>query len=319
MYFCCLPPIFNLPAILTKKKKRKKATTNKNLWPYGCAKSLANQQDSSMSLQILAAFCRENDATLFLGTSAMESTSSWCRLFILGESLQHFHLVSPPWALPGLLPRQWTLSHSSAWSPIYRISCYTAFITLEGIHLIKNGWISSRKRCNSFISCWLLSGCRTKHPSAWAKYLWPWHIMSEEWPKPGQECVHHYYYISMQVFNVLMLSRNKEMHRKCSLHGYSLQCNPAGGVGQYLQPCTALVHTAKRTGRNRRSNCSQEFLPQHEPGLHRGWKSTSRNILVCFQPETTISSFSLFPSVISSFCSNITKFYFEMNHCSNTH
>lgn len=27
-------------------------------------------------------------------------------------------------------------------------------------------------------------------------------IMSEEWPEPGQECINHYYYISMQVFNL---------------------------------------------------------------------------------------------------------------------
>lgn len=166
MYLCCLSPIFSLPAILTRK-----ITINKNLWPYRCAKSLANQQDSSMSLQILAALCQENDATPFLGTSAMGSASSWLGLFILGESLQHFHLVSPLWALPGLFPRQRMLSHFSAWSPIYRLSCYIAFITLEGIYLVKNGCISSCERCNTFISCCLQSGCRIKHPLAWAKDL----------------------------------------------------------------------------------------------------------------------------------------------------
>lgn len=47
--------------------------------------------------------------------------------------------------------------------------------------------------------------------------------MSEEKPEPGQECIKHYYYISMQVFNLLVLSWNKEMHGKCSLHGSTVQ------------------------------------------------------------------------------------------------
>lgn len=166
MYLCCLPPIFNLPAILTRK-----ITINTNLCPYKCAKSLANLQDSNMSLQILAALYQEDDATPFLGTSAMESASSWLGLFILGESLQHFHLVSPPWALPGLFPRQWMLSYFSAWSLMYRLSCYIAFITVEVIYLVKNRWISSCERCKTLIFCWLLLCCRTKHPLAWAKDL----------------------------------------------------------------------------------------------------------------------------------------------------
>lgn len=47
--------------------------------------------------------------------------------------------------------------------------------------------------------------------------------MPEEKPEPGQECIKHYYYISMQVFNLLVLSWNKEMHGKCSLHGSTVQ------------------------------------------------------------------------------------------------
>lgn len=41
--------------------------------------------------------------------------------------------------------------------------------------------------------------------------------MSEEWPEPGQECINHYYYISMQAFNLLVLSRKKEMQKKMLL------------------------------------------------------------------------------------------------------
>lgn len=47
--------------------------------------------------------------------------------------------------------------------------------------------------------------------------------MPEEKPEPGQECIKHYYYISMQVFNLLVLSRNKEMHGKYSFHGSIVQ------------------------------------------------------------------------------------------------
>lgn len=53
--------------------------------------------------------------------------------------------------------------------------------------------------------------------------------------------------------------------------------------------------------------------------LYRGSKCTSRNMSLSFQPKTTISSFSWFLSVISSFWSNIMKFHFEMNHYSNAH
>lgn len=65
--------------------------------------------------------------------------------------------------------------------------------------------------------------------------------MSEEWPEPGQECINHYYCISVQVFNLLVLSQKKEMHRKCSLHGSRVQSSLARGVRQYLQPCRALA------------------------------------------------------------------------------
>ena len=77
MYLCFLPPIFNLPEILTQK-----ITINKTLWLYKCAKSLANQQDPSMSLQILAALCQENDATPFLGISGWKGLpADWDCLF----------------------------------------------------------------------------------------------------------------------------------------------------------------------------------------------------------------------------------------------
>lgn len=65
--------------------------------------------------------------------------------------------------------------------------------------------------------------------------------MSEEWPEPGKECINHYYYTSMQAFNLLVLSWNKEMPRKCSLHVSRAQSSLARGVSQYLQPCRALA------------------------------------------------------------------------------
>lgn len=146
MYLCCLPPIFNLLAILTRK------IINKMFWPYKCAKSLANQQDSSLSLQILAALCQENEATPFLGTSMMESASSWFRLFILGESLQHFHLVSPLWVLPGLFPKQMN---------VFSFLCLISYLQLlhcfcySGRCLLGQEWVSACETCNAFVSSWL--------------------------------------------------------------------------------------------------------------------------------------------------------------------
>lgn len=65
--------------------------------------------------------------------------------------------------------------------------------------------------------------------------------MPEEKPEPGQECIKYYYYISMQVFNLLVLSWNKEMHGKFSFHGSTAQISMAWVVSQYLQPCRALA------------------------------------------------------------------------------
>lgn len=34
--------------------------------------------------------------------------------------------------------------------------------------------------------------------------------MSEEWPGPGQECISHYYYISVQAFNLITEQGNAQ-------------------------------------------------------------------------------------------------------------
>jgi len=84
--------------------------------------------------------------------------------------------------------------------------------------------------------------------------------MTEEWPEPGQECIRHYYHISMQVFTLLALSRNKQMHRKCSLHGSRVQSSLASGVRQNLQPCRGLAW---------RDEGRPTLLSKDEPTIYR--------------------------------------------------
>lgn len=167
--------------------------------------------------------------------------------------------------------------------------------------MVKNA-ISSCKRCNAFISlCFIhIAGLNTHQHEQRIYSLEEEQIRPEECPEHRQECINHCYYISMQAFNLLMLSRNKEMHRKCSLHGSRVQSSLACGVRHYLQPCRALAQN---------DEARPTSLRKEQPTVYRDSSLCLTEACIVAEsvlPGTYCSVFSLKQLFPHSLCSSLS-------------